>query len=95
MMENVIEFEKWLFKTIEDAKKKLSITDLTIANNLLNEATLRMEEDQFKGWLDEMLIDAQKELSISDRTLVYILAREGTKYYLKGLGKKYFLDKGE
>ena len=36
-MENTREFEQWLNKCIEDSKKKLGITDKTIAYILLTE----------------------------------------------------------
>jgi len=39
-MENVREFENWLEQLLRDAKKKLEITDKTIAYILLREGTV-------------------------------------------------------
>ena len=38
-IEDVVEFEKWLDKMLEDAKAKLNMTDETIAWILLKEGT--------------------------------------------------------
>ena len=36
-VENVTEFERWLYEMIKDAKAKLNMTDRTLAYILLNE----------------------------------------------------------
>ncbi len=36
-MENIIEFERWLWRTINDGKEKLGMTDQTLAYILLRE----------------------------------------------------------
>jgi hypothetical protein len=38
-MENAEKFERWLFQCIEDSKKKLGMTDRTLAYILLREGT--------------------------------------------------------
>ena len=44
-MENIEEFEGWLFRLIHDAKMKLNMSDRTIAYILLREGTVYYFKD--------------------------------------------------
>ena len=41
--------------------------------------------EEFESWLFQLIHDAKTKLRMSDKTIAYILLREATNYYLKGI----------
>ena len=41
--------------------------------------------EEFESWLFRLIHDAKMKLNMNDKTIAYILLREGTNCYLKGI----------